>query len=339
MTFPFYLRKRYASEAMEFEEPDSRRIPHDLAGQRLDRVLAELFPEYSRTRLQQWLKAGHLHVDGMSPAPRTPVGGGEMVMLDPGIARAVDPTQDAEAEEDVSFEIVHEDGALIIVNKPAGLVVHPAAGHRGGTLQNGLLHHDPGLAAVPRAGIVHRLDKDTTGLMVVARNLTAHHRLVTQLHDRGVLREYQAVINGVPIAGDTIDAPIGRHARERQRQAVVRDGKTAVTHFRVEEKFRAHAHLRVRLDTGRTHQIRVHMAHVGMPIVGDPVYGGRQRLPKQPSETLKAAFAGMRRQALHAARLEFSHPDSGEWMGWDAPPPADFRALLEALRTDLRDHA
>lgn len=322
---------------MEFEEPDSRRIPESLAGQRLDRVLAELYPEYSRTRLQQWLKAGHLHVDGMSPAPRTPVAGGEIVMMDPGIARSVDPTHDATAEE-VSFDIVYEDKALIVVNKPAGLVVHPAAGHRGGTLQNGLLHHDPELAAVPRAGIVHRLDKDTTGLMVVARTLTAHHRLVAQLHDRGVLREYRAIINGVPIAGDTVDVPIGRHPRDRQRQAVVRDGKTAVTHYRVEEKFRSHAHLRVRLDTGRTHQIRVHMAHVGLPLVGDPMYGGRQRLPKQPSQALKDAFAGMQRQALHAARLEFSHPESGDWMSWQADPPADFQALLDALRADLADH-
>lgn len=332
-----YPEARY-QKSMDFEEPDSRRVPPELAGQRLDRVLAELFPEYSRTRLQQWLKAGHLHVDGMSPAPRTPVGGGEVVMLDPGIARAVDPTEQARAE-DVPFEIVYEDAAVIVVDKPAGLVVHPAAGHRGGTLQNGLLHHDPALGAIPRAGIVHRLDKDTTGLMVVARTLTAHHRLVTQLHDRGVLREYQAIVNGVPIAGDTIDAPIGRHPRDRQRQAVIRDGKSAVTHYRVEEKFRAHAHLRVRLDTGRTHQIRVHMAHAGLPLVGDPVYGGRQRLPRQPSEALKAAFAALRRQALHAARLEFSHPESGDWVGWQTDPPADFRAVLDALRDDLKHHA
>ncbi len=318
---------------MDFEEPDTRRIPEEQAGQRLDRVLAELFPEYSRTRLQQWLKAGHLHVDGMSPAPRTPVGGGEVVMLDPGIARAVDPTHEAMAEE-VPFEIVHEDEALLIVNKPTGLVVHPAAGHHGGTLQNGLLYHDPALAAVPRAGIVHRLDKDTTGLMVVARTLSAHHRLVAQLHDRGILREYQAIVNGVPIAGDTIEAPIGRHPRDRQRQAVVRDGKSAVTHYRIREKFRAHAHLNVRLDTGRTHQIRVHMAHAGLPLVGDPMYGGRRQLPRQPHPDLQAALAGLRRQALHAARLEFSHPESGEWLGWQVDPPADFEAVLTALRVD-----
>lgn len=322
---------------MDFEEPDTRRIPEALAGQRLDRVLAELFPEYSRTRLQQWLKAGHLHVDGMSPAPRTPVGGGEVVMLDPGIARAVDPTNDAVAEE-VAFGIVHEDETIIIVNKPAGLVVHPAAGHHGGTLQNGLLHHDPALAAIPRAGIVHRLDKDTTGLMVVARTLSAHHRLVAQLHDRGILREYRAIVNGVPIAGDTVEAPIGRHPRDRQRQAVVRDGKSAVTHYRVREKFRAHAHLSVRLDTGRTHQIRVHMAHVGLPLVGDPMYGGRRQLPRQPHPDLQDALARLQRQALHAARLEFSHPESGEWLGWQADPPADFEAVLAALRVDRDAH-
>ncbi len=322
---------------MDLEEPDTRRVPEELAGQRLDRVLAALFPEYSRTRLQQWLKAGHLHVDGMSPAPRTPVGGGEVVMLDPGIARRVDPTHDAAAEE-VAFEIVYEDDALIVVNKPAGLVVHPAAGHHGGTLQNGLLHHDPELAAVPRAGIVHRLDKDTTGLMVVARTLSAHHRLVTQLHDRGVLREYLAIVNGVPIAGGTIDAPIGRHPRDRQRQAVVRDGKPAVTHYRVIEKFRAHAYLRCRLDSGRTHQIRVHMAHAGLPLVGDPMYGGRRRLPRRPHPDLERALAGLGRQALHAARLEFAHPESGEWLGWEVEPPADFRAVLEALRADRDAH-
>lgn len=318
---------------MDFEEPDTRRIPEALAGQRLDRVLAELFPEYSRTRLQQWLKAGHLHVDGMSPAPRTPVGGGEVVMLDPGIARAVDPTH-AAGPEQVAFEIVFEDEAVIVVNKPAGLVVHPAAGHHGGTLQNGLLYHDPGLAAVPRAGIVHRLDKDTTGLMVVARTLSAHHRLVTQLHDRGVLREYQAIVNGVPIAGDTIEAPIGRHPRDRQRQAVVRDGKPAVTHYRIVEKFRAHAYVRARLDSGRTHQIRVHMAHAGLPLLGDPVYGGRRRLPRRPHPDLERAFADLRRQALHAARLELSHPESGDWVSWQTEPPADFRAVLESLRID-----
>lgn len=323
----------------EAEEPDIRRIPRARAGERLDRALAELFPEYSRTRLQEWLKAGHLQVDGMSPAPRTRVAGGESVMLDSGIAEVVDPTLDA-GPEDVAFEIVHADEAILVVNKPAGLVVHPAAGHRGGTLQNGLLHYDARLGAVPRAGIVHRLDKDTTGLMVVARTLAAHNRLVMQLHDRAVVREYHAIVAGVPVAGDTIDAPIGRHPRDRQRQAVVRNGgKSAVTHYRVERKYRAHAHVRVRLDTGRTHQIRVHMAHAGLPLVGDPMYGGRPRPPRGPHPALQEALQGLRRQALHAARLELAHPESGAWMTWEVPLPADFRAVLDGLEADLEAHA
>jgi 23S rRNA pseudouridine1911/1915/1917 synthase len=317
------------------EEPDIRRIPPGLAGQRLDRALADLFPEYSRSRLQEWLKAGHLHVDGMSPAPRTRVVGGESVILDAGIAETVDPTLTA-GPEDIALTIVHEDEQILVVDKPAGLVVHPAAGHRRGTLQNGLLHYDPKLAAVPRAGIVHRLDKDTTGLMVVARTLAAHNRLVVQLHERAIVREYHTVVAGVPVAGDVIDAPIGRHPRDRQRQAVVKSGgKPAVTHFRVDRKFRAHAHLRVRLETGRTHQIRVHMAHVGLPLVGDPMYGGRPKRPKNPHPKLEEALQQMRRQALHAGHLALSHPESNEWMSWDAPLPADFQALLAGLEADL----
>jgi 23S rRNA pseudouridine1911/1915/1917 synthase len=323
---------------MDTEEPDIRHIPRGQAGERLDRALANLFPEYSRTRLQEWLKAGHLQVDGMSPAPRTPVTGGEAVMLDPGIAEAVDPTLDARGEP-VDFEIVHEDEAIIVVNKPAGLVVHPAAGHRGGTLQNGLLNHDPALAAVPRAGIVHRLDKDTTGLMVVARTLAAHNRLVAQLHERAIVREYRAIVAGVPVAGDTIDAPLGRHPRDRQRQAVLRrGGRPAVTHFRIERKYRAHTDVRVRLESGRTHQIRVHMQHANLPLVGDPVYGGRPQLPRAPAAGLRAALEGLRRQALHAARLELAHPTAGDWRSWEAPLPADLQHVLEGLAADLDAH-
>ena len=323
---------------MDTQEPDIRRIPRGQAGERLDRALANLFPEYSRTRLQEWLKAGHLQVDGMSPAPRTPVLGGESVVLDAGIAETVDPTLDATAEP-VDFEIVHEDDAILVVNKPAGLVVHPAAGHRCGTLQNGLLHHDPALGAVPRAGIVHRLDKDTTGLMVVARTLAAHNRLVAQLHERAIVREYRAIVTGVPVAGNTIDAPIGRHPRDRQRQAVVKSGgKPAVTHFRVERKFRAHAFLRLRLESGRTHQIRVHMQHAGLPLVGDPMYGGRPQFPRSPAPALRRALESFRRQALHAARLELAHPERGDWCSWEAPLPDDMQALLDGLEADLDAH-
>lgn len=318
-------------------EPDIRRIPRAAAGDRLDRALADLFPEYSRTRLQEWLKSGDLQVDGTSPAPRTRVVGGESVMLDPGVVRRIDPTLDVTPEA-IEFPVVYEDESIIVVDKPAGMVVHPAAGHHRGTLQNALLHYDPELGAVPRAGIVHRLDKDTTGLMVVARTLSAHNRLVAQLHDRAIVREYQAIVCGMPVAGDTIEAPIGRHPRDRQRMAVVRDGKSAVTHYRIECKYRAHAHVRVRLETGRTHQIRVHMAHIGLPLVGDPVYGGRPRLPKTPHPRLVEALATLKRQALHAARLELSHPDSGAWMTWESPLPADIRAVLDALEADLKTH-
>lgn len=319
---------------METTEPDIRRIPQSAAGSRLDRALAQLFPEYSRTRLQEWLKAGHLQVDGSSPAPRTPVSGGEAVALDAGIAERPDPTLNAEAES-VAFTVIYEDDDIMVVDKPAGLVVHPAAGHHHGTLQNGLLYYDARLEAVPRAGIVHRLDKDTTGLMVIARNLAAHNRLVAQLHDRAVVREYQAIVAGVPVAGNTIDAPIARHPHDRQRQAVVSGGKPAVTHFRVERKFRVHSHLRVRLETGRTHQIRVHMQHVGLPLVGDPAYGGRPRLPKQPHPDLQRAIADLRRQALHAGSLALSHPASGEWMSWETPLPDDMDAVLKGLQADL----
>lgn len=323
---------------MDLDEPDIRRIPHDQAGERLDRALARVFPEYSRTRLQQWLKAGHLQVDGMSPAPRSAVIGGESAILDPGVAEAVDPTRDA-GPEPVAFDIVHEDDAIIVVDKPADLVVHPAAGHRGGTLQNGLLYYDPSLAALPRAGIVHRLDKDTTGLMVVARTLAAHNRLVAQLEERAIVRDYRAVVVGVPVAGGSIDHPVGRHPRDRQRQAVVRaGGRPAVTHYRVVRKYRAHTDVRVRLETGRTHQIRVHMSHAGLPLVGDPLYGGRPRLPPAPDPELRAALQSMRRQALHAECLELAHPEDGGWRTWRAPLPPDLRALLDALKADLAAH-
>jgi 23S rRNA pseudouridine1911/1915/1917 synthase len=221
-----------------------------------------------------------------------------------------------------------------VINKPPGLVVHPAAGNPDGTLQNALLHHDPALAALPRAGIVHRLDKDTSGLMMVARNLVAHKRLVAALQAREIRREYLAVVCTVLTAGGEVEAPIGRHPVDRKRMAVVAGGKPARTHYRVVERYRAHTLLRLRLETGRTHQIRVHMAHIHCPVVGDPVYGGRPRLPRGAGEALRTVLQNFRRQALHAERLALVHPGSGEPVSWEAPVPPDMQALIETLRTD-----
>ena len=309
----------------------SARVPESAAGRRLDQALAELFPDFSRSRLQQWIKAGEVTVDGVAETrPRTRLEGGETVEVEAELPR------EARCEpQDIPLDILYEDDAILVVNKPAGLVVHPAAGNPDGTLQNALLHYDPALAVVPRAGIVHRLDKDTSGLMVVARTLAAHHALVGQLQSRSVGREYLAVVVGVMTGGGTVDQPIGRHPVDRKRMAVVaQGGKPAVTHYRVVERFRSHTLLRVRLETGRTHQIRVHMAWLKHPLVGDPVYGGRARLPAGASASLRDMLLGFRRQALHAERLSLLHPVSGESMSWEAPPPADFQALVEALRAD-----
>ncbi|WJW74923.1 23S rRNA pseudouridine(1911/1915/1917) synthase RluD [Thiohalobacter sp. IOR34] len=309
----------------------SARVPAEAAGRRLDQVLAELFPDYSRSRLQHWVRAGAVQVDGRAwTRPRDKLAGGEQVEITASLP------EDRRCEaQDIPLQIVHEDAELLVIDKPAGLVVHPAAGNPDGTLQNALLHHDPALAAVPRAGIVHRLDKDTSGLMVVARTLTAHHSLVAQLQARSVSREYLAVVWGVMTAGGSVEQPIGRHPVDRKRMAVLRHGgKPAVTHYRVAERFRAHSLLRVSLETGRTHQIRVHMAWLRHPLVGDPVYGGRQRQPAGAGEALRQTLHGFRRQALHATRLVLDHPASGETMAWEAPPPADFQALLAALRED-----
>jgi 23S rRNA pseudouridine1911/1915/1917 synthase len=304
-------------------------IPATLRGRRLDQALAELVQDYSRSRLQQWIRAGQVTVDARIARVRETVHGGERVCIDAEIAE-----QTVDRAEPIRLEIVHEDADLLVINKPAGLVVHPAAGNPSGTLLNALLHHDAGLAVLPRAGIVHRLDKNTTGLMVVARNLTAHKQLVDALQARTVRREYLAVVNSVLTAGGTIDAPIGRHPVDRKRMAVVDGGKQAITHFRVQARYRAHTLIRVSLETGRTHQIRVHMAHNRTPIVGDPVYGGRLRLPAGASAALQAALTAFRRQALHAVRLELQHPSSGEPVSWEAAVPADMAELIAILQAD-----
>ena len=302
-------------------------IPQSSAGRRLDQVLAELFPGYSRSRLQQWIKAGQVLLNQRPVLARYRVVGGEQVEV-----RAQLQLETEVRPEDIPLDIRFQDQHLLVLNKPAGLVVHPAAGNPNGTLQNALLYYDPELAALPRAGIVHRLDKDTSGLMVVARSLSAHKSLVEQLQARSVHREYLALVQSVLAAGGTVDAPIGRHHRDRLRMAVVESGKPAISHYRVLERFAAHTLVQVRLESGRTHQIRVHMAHIHCPLLGDPLYGGRLRLPRGASAALREAISAFRRQALHAARLQLIHPLTREVVGWEAEIPADFNQLLESLR-------
>lgn len=313
----------------ESVNPLQATVPGSAAGRRFDAVLAELFPDYSRSRLAAWIKSGDARLDGREVRPRDPVRGGETVTL-----TAVLDIQTHSEPEDIALDVLYEDEHVIVIDKPAGLVVHPGAGNPAGTLVNALLHRDPSLAALPRAGIVHRLDKDTSGVMVVARTLPAHTALVEQLSSREVHRQYLAVVVGALVSGGTANAPIDRHPRDRIRMAVREDGRDAVTHYRLRERFRAHTLLECRLETGRTHQIRVHMQHLKHPIVGDPLYGGPLKLPRGATEALIEALRGFRRQALHAEILEFAHPVSGEPVRCTAPVPADMRALIKTLHDD-----
>ena len=313
----------------EHAAPRRAVVPETSAGRRFDAVMAELFPEFSRSRLAAWIKSGDALLDGQAARPRDPVRGGEEVVL-----TAVLETQTRAEPEDIPLEILYEDADVFVINKPAGLVVHPGAGNPTGTLVNALLHRDPTLSMLPRAGIVHRLDKDTSGVMVVARTLPAHTALVAQLSARAVHRQYIAVVVGALVSGGTASTAIDRHPRDRIRMAVREDGRDAVTHYRLRERFRAHTALECRLETGRTHQIRVHMAHLKHPIVGDPIYGGSLKLPRGASDALIAVLRGFKRQALHAETLEFMHPTSGEPLRVSAPPPADMQQLLQALRED-----
>ena len=319
-------RKLSMTESIEL----TAQLPATIAGMRLDQALAEVFPDFSRARLQEWLKAGRVRMNGeVVTRGKDKVWGGEQVAVNAELE-----VQGSWEGQDIPLNIVHEDEHILIINKPVGLVVHPGSGNPDGTLVNALLHRHPDLANLPRAGIVHRLDKDTTGLLVVARTLQAHSNLVEQLQARAFLREYESVVNGLITAGGSVDAPIGRNASDRKLMGVVMDGKPAVTHYRVVERFRVHTWLRLRLETGRTHQIRVHMSHIHHPLVGDIAYGGRVRLPKAATQNVVDALRGFRRQALHAARLGLTHPGSGEFMEWAAPIPDDMNALLEALRED-----
>lgn len=319
-----------SDEDHKIERQHTGEVGPDLAGRRLDQALASLFGEYSRSRLQDWTRQGRVQVNGKLLRPRDKVALGDRVTL-----QALLDDQVECRPQPIPLERVFEDEHLLVVNKPAGLVVHPAAGNPDGTLQNGLLHHDPSLAELPRAGIVHRLDKDTTGLMVVARSQLAYTRLVRDLAARRVKREYRALVVGKLRVGGSIDQPIGRHPTQRTRMAVNPLGKPALTHYRVLETFRAHTLLRVNLETGRTHQIRVHMAHLRHPLFGDPVYGGRLQIPGGVDDQLRAIMRGFQRQALHAKRLGLVHPASGREMQWDAPIPLDMSELLEGLRADL----
>jgi len=315
----------------EFQAIDLE-IPEEVAGLRLDRALARLLPEHSRTRIRAWIDAGDVEAGGRRLKPSDIVDAGTKVRV-----RVVAPeAETAVLAEAIALTLVHQDRDCLVVDKPAGLVVHPGAGNPRHTLQNALLGFDPSLAAVPRAGIVHRLDKDTSGLLVVARTLIAHTSLTRQLAARQVAREYRTVCSGLPTGGGTIDVPIGRHRGDRSRMAVREDGRPAVTHYRVLERFRAHALCAVRLETGRTHQIRLHLAHARHPIVGDPVYGGRLKRPRGASDELIAALREFKRQALHAARLSFDHPRTGRRNTFESPLPRDFQDLLDALRADAR---
>lgn len=317
----------------------SATVPLDLAGSRLDQAAAHLFPEYSRERLKDWIKDGRLTVQGKPGKPKDKVAGGEALVL---LAEL-----EAETEalpQDIPLNIVYEDDDLLVIDKPAGLVVHPGAGNPDGTLMNALLFHCPDLRLLPRAGIVHRIDKDTSGLLVVAKTLPAQTSLTAQLADKTVYREYEAIVCGVMTGGGTVNAPIDRHPTDRTRMTVVnrRDedderGREAVSHYRVIARFRGHTHVRVQLETGRTHQIRVHMAHIGHPLIGDPVYGGRPRLPKGGSPAMIRAIQQFPRQALHARRLGLVHPVTGAEMSWESPLPADMAELLRVLAEDVCD--
>ncbi|MDH5516711.1 MAG: 23S rRNA pseudouridine(1911/1915/1917) synthase RluD [Gammaproteobacteria bacterium] len=310
-------------------------IPDALSGQRLDAALAALFPDYSRSRLSQWVKQGLVEVDGSVPRPRDKVYAEQTVLLR---VQALDCESEVLPEK-IALDVVYEDDDILVINKPVEMVVHPAAGNWSGTLQNALLYYAEVLSTVPRAGIVHRLDKNTSGLLVVAKNLKAHKSLTEQLQARTVHREYFAVVNGVMTAGGTVDQPIARDARERKRMAVREEGKEAITHYRVIEKFRRHTYIRVFLETGRTHQIRVHMSYIRFPLVGDTLYGSRAVVPKGASETLIETLRGFKRQALHAAKLGLIHPQTGQQMEWQVPVPADMQAVIDELTADQQAHA
>lgn len=306
-------------------------IPETSENERLDQALAKLLPEYSRTQIKEWIENGSAKLNGEAVKAKTKVRAGDVVAI---IAEL--KAQPAWEAQSIPLNIIHEDEDIIIINKPAGLVVHPGAGNTNSTLLNALLHHAPLLGELPRAGILHRLDKDTSGLLVIAKTAPSYRQLNTMLKNREISREYRAIVYGALISGKTVDAPIGRHPLQRKKMAVNDDGKPAITHYRIGEKFRHHTLLNVKLETGRTHQIRVHLSHSKHPIVGDVLYGGRVQLSKNMSDELITCLRQFKRQALHAFRLGFIHPTKNEHMEWEAPIPDDMLALLALLRDDLK---
>lgn len=302
------------------------RVPQNLGSDRLDQIAAILFPDYSRARLQQWIKTGDLTVDGNHLRPRDKLYGGELLEINTRLTII-----EENLPQEIEFDSIYEDDHIIVINKPVGLVTHPAPGNRDKTLLNGLLYRYPELEMVPRAGIVHRLDKDTGGLMVVGRNIVSQNKLVGQLQARSVTRLYEAIVYGRVKNSGTINLPVGRHPVNRKKMSVRENGREAITHYRILHAFAEHTHLEVKLETGRTHQIRVHMAYKRHPLVGDPVYGGTFRNPATGSAELKNLLANFKRQALHARKLELDHPSTGERVRWEVALPPDMLELLSIL--------
>jgi 23S rRNA pseudouridine1911/1915/1917 synthase len=308
-------------------------FPPESAGKRLDQALAALLPQYSRSRIQGWIEDGAVLVNGLGVKARDKVTGGETATVEARL-----PEEIGIKAEKLPLDIVHQDGSIIVLNKPPGVVVHPGAGNPGKTLQNALLAHDPKLKHVPRAGLVHRIDKDTSGLLVVARTIEAQTALTAELAEHDIEREYLAVCTGAMTGGGTVDKPIDRHRSHRLKFAVRSDGREAVTHYRIEKRFRQHTLARVKLETGRTHQIRVHMEHIGYPVVGDPLYAGRKRYPKGATKELREALEHFKRQALHAAKLTLTHPKTGKRVSFEAPLPEDMQELIDMLTRDMEEN-
>ena len=301
-------------------------IPERMTGDRLDAALSEMLPDYSRSKITAWIKSGDALINNKAFKPKDKVNGSQVVML------SLNKKQNNDwSAENIALNIVFEDEDIIIINKPFGLVTHPGAGNWNGTLANALLYYDPKLSKLDRAGIVHRLDKNTSGLMVIARNEKSQKYLVEQLQSHSVVREYSAIVYGHMISGGSVNDPIGRDPKDRIKQAVSSNGKDATTHYRVIDRFKSHTHVKAILETGRTHQIRVHLSHIGYPLLGDPMYGGRVRFPKKASEILKESLLGFKRQALHSKKLTLNHPSTGELMSWKAPLPDDMLELLDIL--------